>query len=257
MPASSTAKHPKGYIIDFFEDTHKYISIINNREITYTSGTQFIHPFFPPFDADGSIAKRCAEKEGISVEEIKAKWTASGKEATAFGTKVHECCEDIILGNELRNIATNDKEKTTFQHAIDISKKIKNRLDVLGVEKIVFSPQLRIAGTIDLFARSRKTGEYIIIDHKSNKSIDVENTWKKFALEPISHIPDTNFGHYSCQLNLYQYILKREGYVPKDAQFKMYLNHITELGAKLIEISNMQSEIKDMMIWHLANKQSV
>lgn len=32
----------------------------------------------------------------------------------------------------------------------------------------------------------------------------------------------------------------------------MYLNHITELGAKLIEIYDMQNEIKDMMIWHLA-----
>ena len=29
MPATTQAKHPKGYIINFFEDTHKYTSEIN------------------------------------------------------------------------------------------------------------------------------------------------------------------------------------------------------------------------------------
>lgn len=254
MPASSSAINPKGYKIEFFEDTHKYISNINGNKITYTSGTQFIHQFFPPFDPDGLITKRCAERDGVTVEEIKAKWAAAGKEATTFGTKVHECCEDTILGKPLRNSPSNDKERITFKYAIDISSKLKNRLDILGVEKIVFSPSLRIAGTIDLFAKSKKTGEHIIIDHKTNKSIDMENTWKKYALDPISHIDDINYAHYGCQLNLYQYILKYEGYVPKDATFKMYLNHITDKGVKLIELPDMQNEIKDMMIYFLAKQ---
>lgn len=254
MPGSCTEKHPRGYVIDFYEDTHKYISIIDGKEITYTSGTQFVHQFFPPFDPGDTIAKRCAEREGVSVAEIKAKWAASGKEATTLGTRVHECCEDIMLNRELRNSPTTEKEKTMFMHAIDIAERLKDRLNVIGVEKIVFSPELRIAGTIDLLARSKKTGDYVILDHKTNKSIDIDNTWNKFALDPINRVPDTNYGHYGCQLNLYQYILKREGYVPKDAKFKMFLNHITESGAKMIEIFDMQHEIKDMMIHHLVKK---
>ena len=98
MPGSSKAKHPSGAIIEFFENTHKYISIIKGQEINYISGTTFIHKFFPAFDADGKIAERCAIKEGCTVEEIKAKWAQAGKEASMLGTKVHECCEDIILG---------------------------------------------------------------------------------------------------------------------------------------------------------------
>jgi hypothetical protein len=39
MPGTSKAKNPKGYEIEFFEDTHKYITILNGKEIKYTSGT--------------------------------------------------------------------------------------------------------------------------------------------------------------------------------------------------------------------------
>lgn len=255
MPGSSKAKHPNGYTIEFFEDSHKYVSIIDDQEITYVSGTQFLHKFFPPFDADGEIARRCAAKEGCTVEEIREKWAKAGREASTLGTKVHECCEDIELGrNELRNVPSCMKEKKMIEHATKMAKKFYNGLDILGVEKIVFSPSLKIAGTIDLFARSRKDGSYLIIDWKTNKSIDIEDKWNKFAFSPIEHLHDTNYVHYSGQLNLYQYILKRERYVPKDAIFKMYLCHVTEEDAKLIEVHDMQSEIKDMVISYLTEE---
>ena len=41
-------------------------------------------------------------------------------------------------------------------------------VDILGIEKIVFDHRLKLAGTIDLFAKSRKDGSYLIIDHKTN-----------------------------------------------------------------------------------------
>jgi len=42
--------------------------------------------------------------------------------------------------------------------------------------------------------------------------------------------------------------------VPKDAKFKMFLNHVTDKGAKLIEIPDIQPKIKDMVIYFLVNK---
>lgn len=257
MPGSSKAKHPSGCMIEFFEASHKYISMINGQEVSYVSGTTFIHHFFKPFDQDGEIAKRCAAKEGISIEEIKARWAQAGKEATTLGTKVHECCEDIELGKketELRNKPTNPREEMMFKNAVDMAKKFYTTLDIIGVEKIVFSPELRLAGTIDLLARSRKDGKYCIIDHKTNKSIDLEDNWGKFALKPIEHLHDINGTQYSLQLNLYEYLLKREGYVPKDAKFSRLLNHVTEFGAKLIPLPDMQSEIKDMVVSYLVEK---
>lgn len=254
MPGSSIAKHPQGWSIEFFEDVHKYVSYINGEEINYISSTQFLHKFFPPFDASGEIARRCAAKEGVTVEEIRERWAQAGREASALGTRVHECCEDIELGKsekELRNTPQSPKEERMFTNAVKMAKRFYSQLDILGVEKIVFSPSLRIAGTIDLLARSRKDGTYCIIDHKTNKSIDLEDKWNKFALPPIAHLHDVNFNTYSLQLNLYQYLLKHEGYVPKDAQFKRALNHITEEKASLIMLPDMQNEIKDMLVEHL------
>ena len=198
MPGTSKAKHPKGITIEFFEDTHKYTSMINGKEISYISGTNFIHRFFKQFDADGSIAQRCATRDGVSVAEIKARWAKAGREASSLGTKIHECCEDVFLSREkFRNSPSNDKEKRMITNAINMAKRIYNGCDILGVEKIVFSPSLKIAGTIDLLARSTKTGEYLIIDHKTNKSIDTVDNWNSFALSPISHLHDINYTHYS------------------------------------------------------------
>lgn len=255
MPGTSRAKHPRGWEIEFTESTHRYTSTINGQEITYTSGTQFLHKFFLPFDPDGKIAERCAANEGITVEEMKARWAKKGKDATMLGTRVHECCEDIELGRkELRNKPTSLKEEKMFKHAVDMATKFYQRLDIIGVEKIVFSPALKIAGTIDLLARSRKDGSMILIDHKTNKEIEMEDKWNKFALPPIEHLHDFSLEHYQLQLNLYQYILKREGYVPRDAPFKLFLNHITEDGAKLIPLQDRQHEIKDMVIAYLAGE---
>jgi len=254
MPGTSKAKHPKGYEITFEESSHQYSSIINGQEISYTSGTGVIHSCFPSFDPSGEITKRCALKEGISVEALKAKWKAKGDASCKFGTRVHECCEDIELGkseHELRNKPQDAREEIIFKHAINMARKFRQQLDILGVEKIVFSPELRIAGTIDLFARSKKTGDWIIIDHKTNQTIDMENKWNSFALSPIEHIPNINFYTYSLQLNLYQYLLQNEGYVPHQSKFRLFLNHITESGAKLIELPQLQLEIRDIVIFHL------
>lgn len=191
-------------------------------------------------------------KEGISVEELKAKWKAKGDASCKFGTRVHECCEDIELGKPvMRNKPETPREEVVFKNAVSIAKKFKQQLDIVGVEKIVFSPELQIAGTIDLLARSKKTGDWLIIDHKTNQTIDKDNRWNQFALAPIEHVPDTNFYHYALQLGLYQYLLQREGYAPKQAKFRLFLNHLTEVGANLVELPDMQLEIRDIVLAHV------
>ena len=249
MPGSSKAVHPSGIEIEFFEDTHQYISALDGKEVKYTSGTGVVGKYFPPFDPSGEITQRCAKREGISVEELKAKWKAKGDASCKFGTRVHECCEDIILSkSKLRNSPESEKEQIVFKYAINIAKKFRNQLDILGVEKIVFSPELAIAGTIDLLARSRKDGSIIVIDHKTNEEITQENKWGNFGLGPLQDVPDNSFYHYAIQTNLYQYLLWREGYVKRDSKFKRFLNHLTIGGAKLIEIPDMQPEVREMVL---------
>lgn len=256
MPSCSKAKNPQGIEIIFTEDDHKYRSMIDGKEISYVSGTTFLGKFFKPFDPTGIITARCAKKEGITVAEMKARWAEKGRQSCIFGTRVHETCEDVFNNRmEFRNKPNDLKEELTFKNAKTMSKAIMQKLDIVGIEMIVFSHKLQIAGTIDLFCKSKKEpNTFVIIDHKTNQSIDTENKYKNFALDPISHVPDTNFWHYGLQLNLYQYLLKYSKYIPHDANVKMFLNHITEEKAKLIELPDLQLEIRDMIIDSLIRK---
>ena len=253
MPADSSDKNPQGVEIFFTEADHRYTSIINDKEIEYISGTTFISKFFTPFDPDGTITERCAKKENCTVKEIKEKWRLKALESTTLGTKIHETVEDILLGNMLRNKPITEKEILMFSHAEKIAKALKRSVDILGVEKIVFNHNLKLAGSIDLFAQSKKDGSYLIIDHKTNKEISTIN-YGKFALNPISHIKDSTFNHYMLQLNLYAFLLKYSKYVPADAKFKYILNHITPDGSKMIELPDVQPEISHMVIHHILNR---
>jgi len=102
MPSCNSAKHPSGITIDFFEDDHRYSSIVGGKEIEYTSGTTFVHKFFPEFDPTGEILRRKAAKLGKTPEALKAEWDANRDASCIFGTKVHSVCEDTLLGRACR-----------------------------------------------------------------------------------------------------------------------------------------------------------
>jgi ATP-dependent exoDNAse (exonuclease V) beta subunit len=247
MPSCSKAKNPHGIEISFEEESHKYTSVINGKEIQYISGTTFIGKFFPEFDPTGIITKKCAAKRGLTVEALKAEWKEKADNSCKFGTKIHETCEDILLEQDFRNTAQNEREKFSMEVAKQVALKVKKRADVIGIEKIIFDEDLKIAGTMDLFIKSKKDGKFWIIDWKTNEKIEIENKYRNFGLKPIEHIPGTNYGHYSMQLNLYEYILKKVGYVDKNEKIGKCLIHITDKGSKTYVLNDYQKEIQDMI----------
>ena len=254
MPSCSKQTNPRGVEIVFEELSHKYSSLINGKELIYISGTSFVHKFFPQFDPTGEITKRCALREGITPEALRERWREKANRSTSFGTKIHETVEDVLKGDMLRNKPNDEKEKRTMDSAVKLAKLILENMDVIGIEKIVFDSDIRIAGTMDLFARSRKNGRLWILDHKTNEHIDTYNKWNKFALEPITNIADTNYFQYALQLNLYENILKRAGYVDKTEKIEKALFHITESGNKTYPLPNTQNEIEKMIEYFLSGK---
>jgi hypothetical protein len=54
-------------------------------------------------------------------------------------------------------------------------------------------------------------GTLSIYDWKRSKNITRINNFNKFALPPqLCHLPDSNFWHYSLQLNIYRKILEEK-----------------------------------------------
>ena len=253
MPGTSTSSNPSGVKITFEEKSHKYWSIVDGKEIQYISGTTFVHNFIPKFD-ELKVSAIIAKKNGVSQQSILDEWHRKRDESCYFGTKIHETAEDVLNGRPFRNVPQTLRDEIVFNRAKSFATKFKKELDILGVEQIVFDYRLRIAGTIDLLARSKKDGTILILDWKTNDTIKRENSFEK-CLYPINHLDNCNFYHYALQLSLYQYLLIFGGYYPKNTKFKRVLIHINAVEVEVIQVPDLTSEIKDMTIdYHLTQK---
>jgi ATP-dependent exoDNAse (exonuclease V) beta subunit len=75
-------------------------------------------------------------------------------------------------------------------------------------EWMIYHEDVKLAGSIDMVYEN-PDGTLSIYDWKRAKEIIKDNTWNKYALNPIIRsMPDTNFWHYSLQLNTYKHILE-------------------------------------------------
>ena len=249
MPGTSIAKNKNGVELHFDEGPHEYYTLgADGHKTTYTSVTELVGRFFPKFDAD-AIAPRVAAKRGVSTEDILREWRETADAACKFGTRVHECAEDTLRGNPLRNTPVDAREAETFKQAVAIAEKIRGKSEVLGIEKVTFIEHLKLAGTVDLFVRNKckdGTYKYWILDYKTNKKIEQDNPFQKFGYPPFQNMPDNNFSHYTIQLNIYQRMLQLNGEIPDGADIGRALLHITPAGAFPYKIPDIQAQIASM-----------
>ena len=141
-----------------------------------------------------------------------------------YGTLDHKEIEDHI-----NNIApaSDVKAKNGIQWLQNF---LENKNCDVYVEKIIFSEELRLAGTMDVLIKLNDSDEYIIIDWKTNKKIDTRSFNNKMGTHPItSNIEDCKYNVYAFQLSLYRYILE-EYYGLKIKQ--QIIAHLTDYGVE-------------------------
>jgi ATP-dependent exoDNAse (exonuclease V) beta subunit len=228
-------KHERDNNIEFEEFGHKY-KILTDVESTYTSVTTFIHSHFPNFEADKIIEKMMkgkSWKEGhkywnMTQEEIKNQWKENGNNVSQLGTQMHfefECfmnnpnlpigyTHNELLDNYIKN-NSNNNEISDFQilkewiYFIEFIKDFPH-LKPYRTEWTIYDEELKLAGSIDMvYENSDKT--LSIYDWKRVKNITTVNNFNKYAItDSICHMPDSNFWHYTLQLNIYKTILEKK-----------------------------------------------
>jgi ATP-dependent exoDNAse (exonuclease V) beta subunit len=227
----STNNHnERDELVKFYERGHKY-EIQVDKKSKYTSVTTWVHSHFPKFDADAIIAAIFKSKSwnpenkywGQTAEEIKAGWKTSGTLAASSGTSLHAKIEKFMnnpvlppnythkelyefyqLNNELYQ-----DEPVEWQHFITFIKDYPE-LKPYRTEWMIFNEELKIAGSIDMVYEN-PDGTLMIYDWKRCKDITKRSDWNKRSINPlIAHIHDTNFWHYSLQLNTYKTILEEK-----------------------------------------------
>lgn len=215
--------------------THNNMSCVFNPDNhTYTlsdgtmlpSVTTYSKKYFPQFDSE-SVSKKYAEKNGLNQQDVLDKWAAKSKKSSEFGTQCHAYAELLLCG---------DYRKPINSHEEGILDKVNNIIrnsTIIGVEQILFSKTMNLAGTTDLLIA--RDGILYICDWKTNEEIKMSNKYQKSLGLLYMHDACDKI-KYQTQLNLYYKIIKSECYYPEYQDVKLILFHIKPDCVENIEL---------------------
>lgn len=252
MPGSTKSFHNNEQIV-FTESNHLYV---DSQQRRYTSVTTLIGKCFEKFDSE-KIAKAKAAREGGDYKELMNQWQQIGKAAANSGTRLHENCENQILGRlELIHKPETPEEQIKFKYASDIVTGLLNDSSNIKFEpeKLIFSPRFLIAGSVDLLVH-HDDGTFTIYDWKNVKEIKQNAFMDKVGtIDATAKIPDSNYWHYALQLQLYEIILKIEEYIPKKAKCRRIINAFEKSGFHQYEMPCLVKEACEMIKWNESQK---
>lgn len=245
--------HRRDGRIEFDEPTHTYT--IDGVKEGWISCTGFIHSFFEEFNADAVIRKMMGSRKwpeseyyGMTAEEIKAQWNANCYEAAEAGTRMHLDIEHYYNAEPIGNLAAdewtpNPGPEWDYFQTFERKWRIPKGYQPFRTEWLVFKEDILLAGSIDM-VYAKPDGTFAIYDWKRAKEMKYENKWQN-GKSPLDHLPDTNYWHYSIQLNIYRTILE-ELYGAVVSEMALIVLHPNNSSHKLIPVHRMEEEVEAM-----------
>ena len=235
--------HLRDEHIQFDEPTHTYTI---DGDSSFTSVTTWNHSHFEEFNADKVIAGMMARPNwpdnkyyGQTPEEIKAGWEKNRVTAAAAGTLLHYDIECFYNNVPVENDSVEYAQFIRYQveHAKDFTP--------YRTEWTVWDKELKLAGSIDM-VYELPDGTLMIYDWKRSKGIIRNKRFETHSTtECIKHLPDTNFWHYSLQLNTYRAILERN-YGKKVSKMCLVCLYPGQKSFKLFEVPPLDEEIEQL-----------
>ena len=266
-----TNHHKRDDLITFTEATHNYT--IGDGKSRFISTTTFIHTLFAPFDADSVITNMMNSKKwtaskyyGMSREEIKREWKNKDSQSSHEGTGLHHYIEmfmnqPVVLNDE-RRVTHLDLLEYYNSENQDYFVEIHNTrewnffltfvethpdLCPYRTEWMIYDEECKIAGSVDmLYINDDNT--LSIYDWKRCMSIEKTSGWNKYGIvDCINHLPDTNFWHYSLQLNIYKRILERNYGVEISQLFLVKLHPDNKSKSyEIIKLPSLPQEVSSL-----------
>jgi hypothetical protein len=105
--------------------------------------------------------------------------------------------------------------------------------------------KIKLCGSIDMVFRRKSDGKFVIYDWKRSKEIKADNPFKK-GLAPLNHLPDTNYWHYTMQLNVYKWILETF-YGLEVADLYLVILHPDQASYQRMRLNIMTDEVEEMI----------
>ena len=246
--------HPRDARITFDEASHTYT--IDGSRQGWTSCTQFIGGFYEHFDPDTVIANMMRSRKwpaspyyGMTAEAIKTQWSDSGTAASGAGTQMHLDIEHYYNAEPVGNLAGDDYTPTPgpewdYFQAFERRWRQARGFVPFRTEWLVFKEDIKLAGSIDMIY-TKPDGTLAIYDWKRTKELKYENKWQKMKA-PLDHLPDTNYWHYSLQLNIYRRVLQ-ELYDVVVSELALVVLHPNQTSFRVVKLNMMDDEVEAMM----------
>jgi len=255
---STINEHLRDKHISFDEPTHKYY--VNGSCQGNISCTGFVHEFFGHFDAKAIITKMrrganwiTSKYYGKTDKEIMDEWSANGKSASEAGTAMHLAIEQFLHGSP-EQINPEMLKTVEWKYFMKFWKDCGHDLEPYRSEWEVFTDSLeplqserkiKLCGSIDMVFRRKSDGKFVIYDWKRSKEIKSENSYES-GLAPLEHLPDTNYWHYTMQLNIYKWILEQY-YGLEVADLYLVIIHPDQQSYRRMRLNIMTDEVEDMI----------
>ena len=245
----SKHEHPRDKNIRFYEPTHTYY--IKGSSEGVISCTGFLHHFFPHFNAKATIQKMMASPKwpqspyfGKTAEQIETEWSNSGKEASGLGTAMHLAIEQFLNG--AYDIIDEEVKKTPeWTYFMNFWNDCGDDLEPYRMEWEVYSEEHKLCGSIDGVFRRKSDGKYVIYDWKRSKDIKTDNKFEN-GYPPVDHLPNTNYWHYTLQLNTYRWFLETL-YGLEIGDMYLIVLHPNNKNYRRIRLNRLEQEVFDML----------
>ena len=274
--------------IAFNEEKHRYWNV-NDESKKFISVTTLIEKFGQPFDRNFWSAYKALEKlipaDNWKIEkksllntkrfdksildiynitenefnktqqDILDTWDEENRKSCERGTKIHAQLENEFYAGgknvELKKFGLGGKFECRRNYTeLDLPygvypEYLISRTSDDGI--------LNIAGQIDCLVKNGN--EIVIIDHKTNKKLDLKggfNTVTKSAIKmlyPLNNLDDCNFNHYQLQLSTYAWMLQKIN--PKFIIKDLILNHYDHEGNNtLYHCEYLKTEVERMLAFY-------
>jgi ATP-dependent exoDNAse (exonuclease V) beta subunit len=113
-------------------------------------------------------------------------------------------------------------------------------------EWTVYDEEIKIAGSIDMVYKDKATGQLKIYDWKRAKEIK-RFDYKNGTNPIVGHLPNSNFWHYSLQLNIYKAILEKNYGYRVSELFLVRLHPDNENNDyQLIQCADLSNEVNEL-----------
>ena len=241
--------HERDSHISFDEGPHIYTI---DGQSDFMSVTKWNHSHFPHFNAYKIIKKMMSSKNwpqskyfGMTSQQINDQWSENGRQASDAGTKMHY---DIECFYNNMNIQNDSIEYKYFKEFILLHSDFKP----YRTEWMVWDKELKFAGSIDMTFQ-REDGTIDIYDWKRCKEIKKNNQWESATTECINYLPNSNFWHYSLQLNTYKALLEKN-YGVKVGDMYLVCLHPNNKNESYIKIKCADLSEEVAMLFELRRK---